>query len=161
VLPVRLDLLADPREALDLARQKGRELLRNRQQLKLPEIKKRLDEIYFLRCHQAVYDEFHYLTPEEYRTRQIKVELSVLRLNDLVLLGLPGEVFWQTAKSAAAIARKRNLHLISMTEINGDIGYIPTEDERDGGDYECCSSILAPGAEARLTDVAQTFISEI
>jgi hypothetical protein len=161
VLPVRPDLLADSRQALELAQKRTEKFLHYRDHLDLPAIKKWVDEIYFLRCHQGCYEEFHYLTPEEYRRRQIEVELPILRLNDLVFLGLPGEVFWQTPMLAAAAAKQRNLHFISLTEINGDIGYIPTEEERAGGDYECGCSILDSGAEARLANVAQTLIHEI
>ncbi|MFA5865720.1 MAG: hypothetical protein WC975_13685 [Phycisphaerae bacterium] len=161
LLPIRPDLLADSQQALDLAQKRTAEFLIDRPHLDLPEIKKRVDEIYFLRCHQAGYEEFHYLTSEEYQKKQIEVELPVLRLNDMVFLGLPGEVFWQTVLLAAATAQNRNLRLISLTESNGDIGYIPTEDERPGGDYECCNSIMAQGAEATLADIAQTIIRKI
>jgi hypothetical protein len=160
-LPLRSDLLSDSKAAAKLAQKRTLEFLRDRDHLDLPAIKKRVDEIYFLRCHQAVYDDFHYLTPEEYRRRQIEVELPVLRLHDLVFLGLPGEVFWQTPMPAASAATQRDLHLVSLTEINGDIGYIPTEEEKEDGDYENCCSILAAGGESRLAEVARTLIREI
>jgi hypothetical protein len=161
VLPVRPDLLAGSSQALELAQKRTAAFLQDRDHLDLPAIKKRVDEIYFLQNHQTIYDEFHMLSPDEYRKKEIEIDLPILRINDLVFLGLPGEVFWQTAMPANEAAARRNLHLISLTEINGDINYIPTEKERAGGDYECCSSILAPGAEAALAEAARTLIQEI
>jgi hypothetical protein len=161
ILPVRSDLLPDSKAASELVRKRTAAFIQDRDHLDLPAIKKRVDEIYFLQNHQAIHDEFHMLSPEDYRKKQIQLDLPVLRINNLVFLGLPGEVFWQTATPAIEITRKRGLHLISLTEINGDIGYIPTEEEKEHGDYENCCSILAAGAESRLADVAQTLISKI
>ena len=48
--------------------------------------------------------------------------------------------------------------MISITESNGDIGYIPPDVERPNGDYECCCCILDEGAESDLADAGKKLV---
>jgi hypothetical protein len=89
------------------------------------------------------------------------VDLPTLRLNDIVLMGFPGETFWQTPQKARRAAEGRQLRYISFTLANGGVGYIPTEADRPLGDYEVDSCRLADGAEAKLEAAAEKLIAKV
>ena len=160
-LPLRNDLVANGDEALRRAAILKEEFLRIRHAESLSELKQLADKISFLEHHRAFYEEYHYLDSRSGEAQAVHVSTPLVRLNSLLLMGLPGEVFWQTAQSASQAARSRRMNLISFTEANGDIGYIPTESERSGGDYECNCCIVADGAEARLAGSARVMVQRI
>ncbi len=157
-LPVREDLLGDKEEAKRQAKVLREEFMKIRGKGDLQELKRLADRINFLEFHEMFYDFYHYLDKSQWQKRQITVCMPTFRLNDLVLMGWPAEVFWQTPQAAFAAANNRHLKYISFTEANGDIGYIPTEEERDGGDYEPTCSILAAGAERKLKEEGQILV---
>jgi hypothetical protein len=151
-LPVREDLLEDPEEAKRQARPLREEFMRIRGNGDLRELKKLADRINFLEFHNCFYNDYYYLNKEQWQRRQITANMPTLQLNDLVLMGWPAEAFWETPQAAFSAAKGRHLKYISFTEANGDIGYIATEAQRDGGDYEPCCGILARGAEKMLSE---------
>ncbi len=160
-LPIREDLLNDLDEAKRQAGQLRDEFHRIRKIATPKQLKYLADRINFLEHHSCFYELYHYLTQEQYRKRQVTACMPILALDDVIFLGLPAEVFWQTPQPAFQLAKSRNQRLISFTEANGDIGYIPTESERPNGDYECICSILAAGAETTIAETARQLVANL
>ncbi len=161
VMPVRTDVMESSSEALELAEKRKCELVDLRGTRSFDKIKRLADRISFLEHHEGFYGGHCYLSQEQCHKREVRVDLPAVALNDVVLLGLPGESFWQTAQPAFQTALSKDMKLVSFTEANGDIGYIPTEAERAGGDYECNRSIIAPGGEAHLAGSARLVVQHL
>ena len=146
-LPVREDILENIDDAHHLADEYLRKFQAARGHAALPELKELADRIRFFELHKAFYHDYYYLTAENCQRREINIDLPAIRIGDVILSGLPGEAFWETSQSARDYAIRHGLKLISFTEANGDIGYIPTPAEKVNDDYECCCSILARNGE--------------
>ena len=108
VLRVRTDLMANPQEAAERARTLHQDLLSCRQHLAMPDLKRKMDELYFLSSHAAIYDEYHYLTQRDWQKKTISTRGHRLRLNDIVLVGLPGEVFCRRPSLPSRLLRRRD-----------------------------------------------------
>ena len=83
-------------------------------------------------------------------TREIEVQL--LKIGDLGLVGLPGEVFVEIGAAIKKAAKMENLFVVSLA--NGSPGYIPTRIAYDQGGYESNSSPFAQGSGETLADAA-------
>lgn len=70
---------------------------------------------------------------------QRQAELQAIRLGEGVLLGLPAEVF--TEVGSAVKAQSPFPHTLLVTYANGDVGYIPTEQDFEAGGY---AATMAP-----------------
>jgi len=71
----------------------------------------------------------------------VNIRLSLLRLNDVALAGVSGEVFTEIYQHL-----KRELPgTIMVTHANGSSGYIPSDDSFDPPSYEVTTSHLKPG----------------
>jgi neutral ceramidase len=68
------------------------------------------------------------------RERVIHTEMQGIRLNGLILIGFPGEVFTDT--SLALKSECQDSHIAVVELANDDIGYIPTEEIFAEGGYE-------------------------
>ncbi len=66
--------------------------------------------------------------------RIIHTEVQALRLNDLILLGFPGEIFAETGLQLKA--KSQNCSVAVVEVANDDIGYIPTVQAFHEGGYE-------------------------
>ncbi len=160
-LPIRSDLLSDPEEADQLSEEYYQKFLKSRNELPIPELRKLADKRNFLKLHKPFYSEYYYLTPEQWKQKTVTIDLPTIKLGDIFLLGLPGEVFWETQLAAKEHAEKNNHKLFCFTEANGDIGYIPTKEEFPLGDYEANCSILAPEAEEKIAQSAKELIESL
>ena len=85
--------------------------------------------------------------------KQIPIPLMTLRIGELVLYTMPGEIFTTFAKMIKA----RSPFKYNMTSniANGSIGYVPTVEAFHDGIYEarlCCSSKLVKDAGYTMTD---------
>jgi len=97
----------------------------------------------------AMHEEFYYATADEIRARRFAVQLPRIELNDILIAGLPGEACqWPTLHLREKLTRP----VITLTEMNGDVGYMTEAGEFAGGDYEVCCSIIAPGALETMAD---------
>jgi hypothetical protein len=73
----------------------------------------------------------------------VNIRLSLLRLNDVVLAGVSGEVFTRIAQR---LKRESPFNAtVMVTHANGSSGYIPSDDAFDQISYEITTSRLKPG----------------
>lgn len=156
-LPLRFDLPVDLSEVGRLLAAERERFLKTQRTSSLPEVKAMADRINFL-SFIPLMDGWYRLSPGQIRSRQARVDLPMLRIGNIVCLGFPGETFWETPQAARRTAGCGGLKFLGFTEANGDIGYIPTEEERPFGDYECYCSITAAGAEKQLSGAAAEMV---
>ena len=72
----------------------------------------------------------------------VKIRLSLLKLDDVVLAGVSGEVFTSIYQR---LRKQSPLNTIMVTHANGSGGYIPSDDAFDQISYEITTSHLKPG----------------
>ena len=85
--------------------------------------------------------------------------LSVLKLGDFVIAGLPGECFVEIGKRIEANYGKDSIMVCCLT--NGGDGYFPTSTAYDEGGYEARSSMLKKGVDNILVDEMTELIGEL
>jgi len=73
----------------------------------------------------------------------VSIRLSLLRINDVVLAGVSGEVFTRIFLHLKKESPFN--HTIMVTHANGSSGYIPSDDAFDPVSYENTASHLKPG----------------
>jgi len=86
----------------------------------------------------------------------LPVDLQAIRVNDLALVGLPGEILTEVGME---IAQRSPVPItLPTSHTNGSIGYVPPEHEVQFGGYEVDrararhqSRLIAPHADAALT----------
>lgn len=102
----------------------------------------------FLHCSYmpAMHEEWYYASPDEIRARRFVCELPRIELNDILIAGFPGEVCQgATFSLRKALARP----VVTVTEMNGDAGYMSPAEDFPDGDYEVnCSIITEDGLRA-------------
>jgi hypothetical protein len=151
-LPMRPDLV-DVETAEKLYREhyaRFLELAGSRAALKA--IKQQVDWCRFYSEHKNFYGDWRYLWPDDLAEKQVRCFVSVLRLGNVFIAGLPGEGFMETGEAVRRAVERNGMQVITATECNGDIGYIPMPADIPGGDYEpnCC--VLTSQAGKRLSD---------
>lgn len=90
-----------------------------------------------------------------------EVEVLVLRVGDLAIVGLPGEIFCELGME---IRRRSPAPHTLVVELSNDaIGYIPTGDSFCQGGYEVTvgSTFYKPGAGEKLVDAAVSQLQEL
>ncbi len=92
-------------------------------------------------------------------TGPIGVEVSVARLGDLALVGLPGEPFVAVADDIAGASRERATVVLGY--VNGYPGYLPTADAYRRAEYEVLASQVAPGSAELLAGTARELLAEL
>jgi len=100
----------------------------------------------------------------EKETRQpeepIETEMQVLRLGDIYILGLPGEVLVEVGLEIKKRAGVEKLLIVSVC--NDSIGYVCHSDAYEEGGYECGSGThLAKGAGEIMIDAALDLIDSV
>ncbi len=160
-IAVRDDILADIGEANALADRHYREFLKMRPNSSITELKSLADKINFLRSHKYFYSEYYYLNRKQAEAKEVRIDMPIARLNDIAVVGFPGEVFWQVQTPVREYAKNRDIKSFCFTEANGDIGYIPTSSEKPNDDYECYCSITAPGTSEKLAELAKNILGSI
>ncbi|MFB3905677.1 MAG: neutral/alkaline non-lysosomal ceramidase N-terminal domain-containing protein [Acidobacteriota bacterium] len=98
---------------------------------------------------ELLYAEITYFHAREAHTDggRVKLVLQAFRINDLFVLGLPGEAFVEIGLRIKQIA-PRSTFVVGLA--NGYAGYIPTSEAFGAGGYEVVSAKCGPGTEALL-----------
>jgi len=99
--------------------------------------------------------------------REVPVEVQCLELGNLLVIGVPGELFVEFGIEAKRKGRELGKHVLVVAYANGDIGYIPTPDSYEVGGYEVewayryygYPAALSAGAGARIGEAIETFVA--
>jgi len=91
--------------------------------------------------------------------RYVETEVQALRIGDIVLVGLPGEVFVEIGLEIKRRLKLTNIFVISLA--NDGLSYVPTADEYPVGGYETNWTYLAPGAGEILLEAAVELVSKV
>jgi len=93
-------------------------------------------------------------------------EMSALRIGDVAIIGLSGEVFVEYALSIRSSSPFKETLVLGYT--NGCIGYVPTSSAYEEGGYEVDVAykyygtlMLAPDCERLILDKAKSLLSEL
>jgi len=87
-------------------------------------------------------------------------EIQVLRIGDVYIVGLPGEVLVEIGLEIKAKAGIENLFIVSLA--NDAVGYVcPREAYKEGGYEPGSGTNLAPGAGEIITELALELIEQI
>ncbi len=92
--------------------------------------------------------------PENYM-----LNLTALRLGDVVLLGIPGEPFTEIGVKIKETEGYRMILPCALT--NGDMGYFPVQSAYDEGGYEAKTSPFKAGVAERIIEGAKELLSDI
>jgi len=111
-------------------------------------IKQKIDDYYHWMCMDKIIDRWVGLSERELRDRVLTVELEALKLNGLVLAGLPGESMAETCLWLRA--QSLGSRLIVLDQVNGYCLYQTTAEQYDQGGYGFWAGCLARTAE-RIT----------
>ena len=91
--------------------------------------------------------------------RIMRVEMQVMRLNDAVLMAIPGELFVEIGLDIKRKSEFENTFIVGLA--NGEVGYIPTRQAFMEGGYESISTKFTEEAGERIRDVALKLIKEM
>ena len=86
-------------------------------------------------------------------------EIWALRLGDLGLVGLPGEILTEIGMQIKQ--RSPFAHTMVVSLANGSIGYLPTDDAVAEGGYEPEWSPTGPGTERMLVETGLKLLEEL
>ena len=86
--------------------------------------------------------------------------LGGLRLNNTILLALPGETFWSTGEKIISKGNNK-LQVITVTEHDRTLMYIVPQDECNRGGYENCCRLTAPNFEEKLLSTGVALLHEL
>ncbi|MBQ7036347.1 MAG: hypothetical protein IJN74_02530 [Clostridia bacterium] len=92
--------------------------------------------------------------PENYM-----LNLTALRLGDVVMLGIPGEPFTEIGVKIKETEGYRMILPCALT--NGDMGYFPVQSAYDEGGYEAKTSPFKAGVAERIIEGAKELLSDI
>jgi len=140
----------------------------NRENDKLPEAK-RIAELYKAgRAHELPYENMELTTVVAEANRIVELEngpsefyftLSVLKLGDFLLAGLPGECFTEIGRRIEASCEEGELMVACLT--NGGDSYFPTSSAYDEGGYEARTSRLKKGGDDIIVSEMTELIKKI
>jgi hypothetical protein len=119
-------------------------------------IKRLIDEQHHQFWLAALVEKWVGLSDEELGSRFSEVEVQALRLNDLVLCGLPAESMTDT--SLWLKAQTYGSRLITIDQVNGYCSYLTTSDQYAQGGYSYWGGGHAVDAEAILRQAALELI---
>jgi hypothetical protein len=86
------------------------------------------------------------------RLKELACRVQAIRIGDLVILGLPGEIFCETVMSIKKETPAGKVMVVSVA--NDYPAYIPNRVAYDQGGYEPEWTPIAPGGDAVVQDVA-------
>lgn len=104
-------------------------------------------------------EEKKYQQPEYIKGDSLKVRLSAIKIGNIVLTGVSGEVFNQISVKMRAQSPYTNTFMI--THCNGSCGYLVTEDAYAIGGYEVGSTQAKSGAEKAIIENLLEMIAEL
>jgi hypothetical protein len=81
---------------------------------------------------------------------ELKTWLQALRIGDIRLVGLPGEILTEIGMRIKEGTTAE--HCLVMSLCNDSVGYVPVRDEYARGGYEVQSTLFAPGADDVLVE---------
>ena len=102
--------------------------------------------------------EYKYRNGETAPSAHIHICLGMLTLNEWMLLAFPGETFWLTGRAVQAAFPDKKL--VTATEHDRTVMYMPPEEEYRSGGYESICTVTEPPAEALLRAAAIQFVRE-
>lgn len=89
----------------------------------------------------------------------LRTEVQVLRIADVAVVGLPGEIF---VELGLWIREKSPFPTTIVTELSNDsIGYVPTKKAFTEGSYEVTNSLIAPGGGEHLAEKAVELLHQL
>lgn len=90
----------------------------------------------------------------------LSLDIQAIRLSDdLVLVGLPGEIFVDLGNAIKKASPFSKTILITMTQ--GDYLYVPTQKAFAEGSYETIDSVLAPGGGEAIVETATELLRDL
>jgi len=92
-------------------------------------------------------------------TGAMRAEIQVMRINDAVLVAIPGELFVEIGLDIKRKSEFENTFIVGLA--NGEIGYIPTRQAFMEGGYESISTKFTEEAGERIRDAALELIKEL
>jgi hypothetical protein len=104
-------------------------------------IRQLIDDYQHWSWMSRIVDRWVGLSEQEMRDRTFSVELEAVRLNDLVLAGLPGETLTETCQWLRA--QSLGNRLVVLDQVNGYCAYQTTREQYDLGGYSYACSCLA------------------
>lgn len=122
-------------------------------------IKQMADEIQFTQCINKFITKWTNITDEELERQVMTVELQVMRLNDFILAGFPGETMTETGMwlRAQTIGAK----LITFDQINGYHMYMTNDEAHAQGGYSYWGGLIGRRAEPLMRQKAMELIKSI
>jgi hypothetical protein len=96
------------------------------------------------------------------RSKVIHTEVQALRLNDMVMVSLPGEVFTEAGLALKQAHPQVGIAVVELA--NDNIGYIPTHQAFAEGGYEVACNLwgrVTPEAADRPMEAAHTLIQTV
>lgn len=91
---------------------------------------------------------------------EVDVDIQSLRLGDLYLIAVPGELFVEFGLEAKRLAAEKGQQAAVIAYANGDIGYIPTPWSYDKGGYEVLWAYKYYGYPAALAPEAGAMVRQ-
>ncbi|MBA7707827.1 hypothetical protein ES703_116710 [subsurface metagenome] len=91
--------------------------------------------------------------------RTMRTEIQVMRINNAVLVAVPGELFVEIGLDVKKKSEFENTFIVGLA--NGEIGYIPTGQAFMEGGYESISTKFTEEAGERIRDTALRLIKEM
>lgn len=121
--------------------------------------RKRLEEQrWFYNKLVNVPDFLGYLEPKEIRAGMVKLPVSVLRLGDIRMVNLPGEL---VSTLACGLKDGRSDPVVIAGYADGVTGYILPPDDFNEGGYEATSALVAPESTGCLRDIARQLLARV
>ena len=97
--------------------------------------------------------------PSDNKNDSLEVRLSALKIGNIVLTGVSGEVFNQISVKMRELSPYTNTFMI--THCNGSSGYLVTEDAYATGGYEVSSTRAKSGAEKAIIENLLVMINNL
>ena len=91
--------------------------------------------------------------------KTMKVEIQVMKLNDAILVAIPGELFVEIGLDIKRKSKFDNTFIVGLA--NGEIGYIPTRQAFMEGGYESISTKFTEEAGEIIRDTALRLINRM
>jgi len=159
-VPMRADVPENSKIAWEIRDEWDREIKQAlKEGVSIIGMKRMADQYNRFHWMQKILDEWYIPTPGEIADKRLPVHLQAIRLNDVLLAGLPAETGRDTTLWLRAHTMGRNL--ITLQQCNGDIGYVMSAQDQRGGDYEAMCSLIAEDGETVLRDGALALLSEV
>jgi hypothetical protein len=100
------------------------------------------------------------LSIEARQTKKLPVEIQVFAFGkELALVGLPGEVFVELGQSIKKASPFKTTFIIELS--NDALGYIPTKEGFEQGDYEIVNSRIKQGGGEKIVEAAVVLLKEL